>query len=256
VVCGHGVGHDSPHDAGGDFLGVRAALRLENLVVVTETGVRYRLTGEVPPGGRAAVVCAAPGVGPAVARTIVGLRALGKDPNQSTDPLIAVGQVPMTTKPPGRRNVGYVPPGGALLPHLDVHDNLWFDLRQQGDTGRQARERVERLTDTLRLGHTLHVLPHELDDRQRLAAALARAVACRPRALVVELAWEKPELERLESVLEDARQATDAAATMSVLVCAEAIGVKSRDSRREGWPGIACVPLQTGGGRGSEGEAG
>jgi ABC-type uncharacterized transport system YnjBCD ATPase subunit len=231
---------------------------LKNLVVVvTETGERYRLlTGEVPPGGRAAVVCAAPGVGAAVARTIVGLQPHGKDLNEATDPLIAVGQLPVTTKRPGRRNVGYVPLGGALLPHLDVHDNLWFDLRQQGDTGRQARERVERLTDTLRLGHTLHVLPHELDDRQRAAAALARVVACRPRALVVELVWESSELERLERILEDARQATAAVATMSVLVCAEAADVKTRDNWSMGWPRIACVPLRTGDGRGSRGEAG
>ncbi|MER7894401.1 ATP-binding cassette domain-containing protein [Micromonospora sp. NPDC094482] len=155
---------------------MRVTLRLRALVAVPGTGP---VTVEVPAGHTAALV-APPRVGTAVARVLAGLAA----------PLagrILVGERDVTALPPPRRQIGYVPAGGALLPQLTVRRNIEYGQRKRERVREVADDWAATVIDRLELAPTLALLPHLLSDAQRFRVALARAAACLPEVLVVDL---------------------------------------------------------------------
>jgi ABC-type sulfate/molybdate transport systems ATPase subunit len=161
---------------------VSAILELRDLVVT------------MPGGGRAAIrlpyreadltlVTAGAGAGTATARTVAGL----------TPPVsgqVLVGGRDVTTLPPGKRQIGYVPRGGALLPHLTVHENIRYLIRQQESVHGLVDKWTIDLIYRLELGPVLDQRPHEITAQQRMRAAVARAVVSLPEVLVLE----RPEL--------------------------------------------------------------
>ena len=87
-------------------------------------------------------------------------------------------------EPPQRRRIGYVLQSQALFPHLTVHDNLAFGLFHRPRRERAAR--VAELAEQLALTALLHRHPSELSGGQRQRAALGRALAPAPRALLLD----------------------------------------------------------------------
>ncbi len=91
---------------------------------------------------------------------------------------------PDLTVPPERRHMGMVFQEHALFPHLSVLDNVSFGL-----TGLGKAERVRRVTDLLEvvgLAELADAWPHELSGGQRQRVAVARALAPRPRLLLMD----------------------------------------------------------------------
>ncbi|MFI6262783.1 ATP-binding cassette domain-containing protein [Micromonospora sp. NPDC051006] len=155
---------------------MRVTLRLRALVAVPGTGP---VTVEIP-AGRTAALVAPPRVGTAVARVLAGLAA----------PLagrILVGERDVTALPPPRRQIGYVPAGGALLPQLTVRRNIEYGQRKRERVREVADDWAATVIERLELAPTLALLPHLLSDAQRFRVALARAAACLPEVLVVDL---------------------------------------------------------------------
>ncbi|MFC3505729.1 ATP-binding cassette domain-containing protein [Micromonospora krabiensis] len=155
---------------------MRVTLRLRALVAVPGTGP---VTLDVP-AGRTAALVAPPRVGTAVARVLAGLAApvAGR---------IVVGDRDVTDLPPPRRQIGYVPAGGALLPQLTVRRNISYGQRKRERVREMADDWAATVIDRLELAPTLALLPHLLSDAQRFRVALARAAACLPEVLVVDL---------------------------------------------------------------------
>ncbi len=92
----------------------------------------------------------------------------------------AAGQVDLA---PQRRSVGYLPQGFALFPHLDVRANIAYGV--SGD-GRERDRRVDELVALLRLGGLERRRPGELSGGQQQRVALGRALARRPRLLLLD----------------------------------------------------------------------
>jgi spermidine/putrescine transport system ATP-binding protein len=92
----------------------------------------------------------------------------------------------MAQTPPHRRPVNTVFQNYALFPHLDVSDNVAFGLRFQGVGKDDARDRVSRALDLVRLAGFEERRPTQLSGGQQQRVALARALVLNPSVLLLD----------------------------------------------------------------------
>ncbi|MGC2854078.1 ABC transporter ATP-binding protein [Novispirillum sp. DQ9] len=92
------------------------------------------------------------------------------------------GPVPFV--PPERRSVGFLFQDYALFPHLKVLDNVTFGIRHLPAEERRARA-MEALERVGMAGHA-DSFPHMLSGGQQQRVGLARALAPRPRLMLLD----------------------------------------------------------------------
>ncbi|MGQ0683361.1 ATP-binding cassette domain-containing protein [Bradyrhizobium sp.] len=87
-----------------------------------------------------------------------------------------------------RRRIGYVFQSGALFPHMSVADNIGITPRLLGWAADDISARADELLDLVRLERALYRdrLPHELSGGQRQRVGVARALAARPRIVLMD----------------------------------------------------------------------
>jgi len=111
---------------------------------------------------------------------------------------------PDWTTAPERRQVGMVFQDFALFPHLSVAENIGFGIRHLS-----AREREARVTELLKLvglptyGNNY---PHALSGGQQQRIALARAMAPRPRLLLLDEPFSSMDVELREELAREVRR--------------------------------------------------
>lgn len=104
--------------------------------------------------------------------------------------------------PARERNIGFLFQNYALFPHLTVHENIAFGIRQLPVA--QRNERVQQLLGKMRLERFGHRYPVELSGGQQQRVALARAMAPEPEVLLLDepfSALDTQVKERLEAEL-------------------------------------------------------
>jgi osmoprotectant transport system ATP-binding protein len=87
-----------------------------------------------------------------------------------------------------RRRIGTVFQSGALFPHLSVADNIGITPKLLGWPAAEIAARVGELLDLVRLDRAQHRdrFPHELSGGQRQRVGVARALAARPRIVLMD----------------------------------------------------------------------
>ena len=86
--------------------------------------------------------------------------------------------------PARERKIGFLFQNYALFPHLTVHENIAFGIRQLPVA--QRNERVQQLLGKMRLDRFGHRYPVELSGGQQQRVALARAMAPEPEVLLLD----------------------------------------------------------------------
>jgi osmoprotectant transport system ATP-binding protein len=87
-----------------------------------------------------------------------------------------------------RRRIGYVFQSGGLFPHMSVADNIGITPKLKGAPAAEISSRVDELLDLVRLDRTLYRdrFPHELSGGQRKRVGVARALAAKPRIVLMD----------------------------------------------------------------------
>ena len=88
--------------------------------------------------------------------------------------------------PPNKRGTGYVPQQGALFPHLNVAKNISFGLDREIYTKKQISEITEEMINLIGLPGFENRLPSQLSGGQQTRVALARALAIKPKLILLD----------------------------------------------------------------------
>ncbi|MBX9399058.1 ABC transporter ATP-binding protein [Streptomyces sp. TRM72054] len=92
----------------------------------------------------------------------------------------------VTGVPAHRRDAGMVFQSYSLFPHLNALDNVAFGLRMRKVRTSERRSRAAELLELVGLADKGERFPHQLSGGQQQRIALARALALRPRVLLLD----------------------------------------------------------------------
>lgn len=99
---------------------------------------------------------------------------------------ISLGGTIVDDIPAHRRDTGMVFQNYAVFPHLNVWDNVAYGLKTRKVSGAEAEERIRDAIAMVDLTGYEKRMPKELSGGQQQRVVIARAVAIRPRVLLMD----------------------------------------------------------------------
>lgn len=99
---------------------------------------------------------------------------------------VSIDGIDVTRQPTQQRDLGFVFQNYALFPHLTVAQNIEFGLRIRKVRGELLSKRVNEMLELVELGAMADRYPAQLSGGQQQRVALGRALAQRPRVLLLD----------------------------------------------------------------------
>lgn len=154
-------------------------LLVENLTVRSGEFILSDVALKVPKG-QCGVVVGPSGAGKStLLEAIAGLREI-------VNGRITLNGRDLTSLPPERRSIAFVPQDYALFPHMTVRGNILLAPRLLRLPKGEVEWRFFSLCELLDLKDLLHLRPHQLSGGERQRVALARALILRPQLLLLD----------------------------------------------------------------------
>ena len=99
---------------------------------------------------------------------------------------IWIGDREVQSLPPELRGISYVPQDLALFPHLKVKENILYGIKARNLDMKAYEEYVYTLVEVMRVEHLLERYPANLSGGEKKRAALLRALAPKPKLLLLD----------------------------------------------------------------------
>jgi len=141
----------------------------------------------------------------------------------------------VTDLPPHRRGIGLMFQDEQLFPHLDVAANVGFGLRMQRVPAPQAAERVDEMLRLVGLPSFAERRVQHLSGGEAKRVALARALAPRPRVLLLDEPLTGLDSELHNRLVGDLGAVLAAAGTTTLLVTHDRDEASALASRVVNW---------------------
>jgi iron(III) transport system ATP-binding protein len=116
-------------------------------------------------------------------RAIAGLIQPASGAIRFGSQLVGVSSVVL---PPHKRGTGYVPQQGALFPHLTVAKNIAFGLDKNTYTKAEIADITHEMIGLIGMKGMEDRLPSQLSGGQQTRVALARALAIKPKLILLD----------------------------------------------------------------------
>ena len=100
---------------------------------------------------------------------------------------VEIGGADVTGLPPEKRDIAMMFQSYALLPHMNVAENVRFPLRMRRVGTREEQDaKVKTALETVQLTHLADRAPRQLSGGQQQRVALARAIVSDPQVLLLD----------------------------------------------------------------------
>ena len=147
-----------------------------------------------------------------ILRAIAGFQGIDQGDIKVDGHLIANS---LKQSPPEKRNVGMVFQDYALFPHLTVLENVMFGLNKKQASSEQ---RALDMLETVQLEQLANRYPHELSGGQQQRIALARALAPKPKLILLDEPFSNLDTELRRTLSLEVRDILKAQNTSAILV--------------------------------------
>jgi putative spermidine/putrescine transport system ATP-binding protein len=137
------------------------------------------LTLDIAPGELVALL------GPSGCGKTTALRAIAGLDEPDAGSIVVDGQ-DITHVPANRRDMGVVFQAYSLFPNMSARDNVAYGLRLRGIGAAERQRRADELLELVGLGPFARHYPHQLSGGMQQRTALARALAIRPKVLLLD----------------------------------------------------------------------
>ena len=120
--------------------------------------------------------------------------------------------------PPHRRGIGYVPQQGALFPHLTVAKNIAFGLDKKVHSQLEINQIVAEMLELISMAGYENRQPSEISGGQQTRVALARALAVKPKMVLLDEPFSALDAQLRGELRSDVVALLRAAGTTAILV--------------------------------------
>ena len=137
---------------------------------------------------------------------------------RATHGSVHIDNVDITSLPTHKRGIGLVSQTGDLFPTMTTSQNIEFGLRIAKMPQKERTARVEELLELVGLTHLAHRNAAELSGGESRRIALARALAPRPRVLLLDEPLSGLDQTTHDALMSDLARVLKQTATTALLV--------------------------------------